>query len=296
MQTPPLGVPSTIDIIFHFMLTVICLSFNFRMYLESSVQSTYFLWWKFLVCFLKRSLNFVSEILKYFLSGLLSADATAFHTMFVVKRLLSSGHSALFPQLYLWLLEVGWIILRMWEAMTDSIFLQQLYLNFIEFLLKIFDILWGFEKWRLFHLKNFLPIFVSTIFENGGLNYITSKLHITTKFQSPLVKDNPKIRHQKRDSVNLNAIPKILKQQWILGKSKPSKPDKQYFGIAETSFKDRCRNHSRVFRHKKYVNSTELSKYTWKLKSGVCKLCFTENFGFWKILTMNIYWKKIEVY
>ena len=81
--------------------------------------------------------------------------------------------------------------------------------------------------------------------------------------------------------------------------SAPSTPDKKYFGIAETSFKDCFRNHKRDFRHKKYVNSTELSKYMWKLKDekirtnikwnimsivngtpkgGVCKLCSTEKF------------------
>ena len=79
--------------------------------------------------------------------------------------------------------------------------------------------------------------------------------------------------------------------------SAPSKPDKKYFGIAETSFKDHFRNHTRDFHHKKYVNSTELFKYMWKLKEekitanikwnimsivhgtpkvGVCKLCLTE--------------------
>ena len=81
--------------------------------------------------------------------------------------------------------------------------------------------------------------------------------------------------------------------------SAPNKPDKKYFGIAETPFKDRFRNQARDFRHKKYVNSTELSKYMWKLKEGkkaatikwnikslvhgtpkggVCKLCLTEKF------------------
>ena len=48
--------------------------------------------------------------------------------------------------------------------------------------------------------------------------------------------------------------------------SAPSKPDKKYFDIAETSFKDHFRNHTRDFQHKKYVNSTELSKYIWKLE------------------------------
>ena len=78
-----------------------------------------------------------------------------------------------------------------------------------------------------------------------------------------------------------------------------SKPDKKYFGITDTSFKDRFRNHARDFHHKKYVNTTELSKYMWKLKEekitanikwnimsivhgtpkgGVCKLCLTEKF------------------
>ena len=78
-----------------------------------------------------------------------------------------------------------------------------------------------------------------------------------------------------------------------------NKPDKKDFGIAETSFKDRYRNHTRDFRHEKYINSTELSKYMWKLKDekitanvkwnimpivhgtpkgGVCKLCLTKKF------------------
>ena len=75
------------------------------------------------------------------------------------------------------------------------------------------------------------------------------------------------------------------------------KPDKKYFDIAETSFKGRFRSHTRDFRHKRYVNSTEISTYMWKLKEekitanikwnimsivhgtpkgGVCKLCLTE--------------------
>ena len=76
-----------------------------------------------------------------------------------------------------------------------------------------------------------------------------------------------------------------------------SKPEKKYFDIAETSFKNRFRNHTRDFCQKNYVNSTELSKYMWKLKDekitasikqkimstdhgtpkgGFCKLCLTE--------------------
>ena len=51
---------------------------------------------------------------------------TALYTMFAVQHLLSSGHSALFLQLRPWLLEVGWIILGLWETVTEPIFLQQL--------------------------------------------------------------------------------------------------------------------------------------------------------------------------
>ena len=68
-----------IDIIFHFKLAVIFSSFNFHIYLESSVLLTYFLWQKSLVWFLKRSLNEVSEIPKYLLSGLLGSDTTALY-------------------------------------------------------------------------------------------------------------------------------------------------------------------------------------------------------------------------
>ena len=50
--------------------------------------------------------------------------------------------------------------------------------------------------------------------------------------------------------------------------SAPGKPDKKFFGIAKTSFKDCFRNHTRDFCHKKYDSSTELSiTYgNWKMK------------------------------
>ena len=48
--------------------------------------------------------------------------------------------------------------------------------------------------------------------------------------------------------------------------SVPSLPDKKCFGIAETSLKDRFRNHTRDFCHRRYVNCTDLSKYKCKLK------------------------------
>ena len=70
-----------------------------------------------------------------------------------------------------------------------------------------------------------------------------------------------------------------------------------YFGLADTTFKERCRNHIRDFKHEKYENSTELAKYIWQLKRDnisfsvkwtiitkvygspnplLCKLCLTE--------------------
>ena len=70
-----------------------------------------------------------------------------------------------------------------------------------------------------------------------------------------------------------------------------------YFGLADTTFKERYRNHIRDLKHEKCENSTELAKYIWKLKrdnisfsvkwtvttkvygspnSLLCKLCLTE--------------------
>ena len=41
---------------------------------------------------------------------------------------------------------------------------------------------------------------------------------------------------------------------------------RKYFGISETPLSDCYSNHTRNFRHKEHVNTTGLSKYTWKLK------------------------------
>ena len=67
---------------------------------------------------------------------------------------------------------------------------------------------------------------------------------------------------------------------------------KKYFGTVEGEFKLHCNNHTMLFRHKKHVNDTELSKYLRKLKEenahynlqwsikacGIrkCDLCLTE--------------------
>ena len=42
--------------------------------------------------------------------------------------------------------------------------------------------------------------------------------------------------------------------------------NKFYFGVSETPFKERFRNHKKEFNYVKYRNSTELSKYIWQLK------------------------------
>ena len=72
---------------------------------------------------------------------------------------------------------------------------------------------------------------------------------------------------------------------------------KFYFGLADTTFKERYRNHIRDFKHENYENRTELAKYSWQLKHDnisfsvkwtvitkvygspnplLCKLCLTE--------------------
>ena len=56
-----------------------------------------------------------------------------------------------------------------------------------------------------------------------------------------------------------------------------------YFGLADTTFKERYRNHIRDFKHEKYENRTELAKYIWRLKR--------DNISFsvkWTVIT-NVY-------
>ena len=81
---------------------------------------------------------------------------------------------------------------------------------------------------------------------------------------------------------------------------------KYYLGLAETTFKERHRNHKKDMNHSKYENSTELAKYIWKLKrdnidftikwsivervngnanSKRCNLCLTEKL--WIINSIN---------
>ena len=41
---------------------------------------------------------------------------------------------------------------------------------------------------------------------------------------------------------------------------------KFYYGLTESSFKERFRNHTKSFNHWRYQNETEFSKYIWTLK------------------------------
>ena len=89
-------------------------------------------------------------------------------------------------------------------------------------------------------------------------------------------------------------MPSIAQKAFV---STTSKPDKKYFRLSETPYL----NHKKDFRHKEYVNSTELSKYIWKLKEGgetpsitwnimpianclprggICRLCLQRSYGF----------------
>ena len=59
-------------------------------------------------------------------------------------------------------------------------------------------------------------------------------------------------------------IPKII---YIADVSNDGNSDKRfYFGLADTPFKERYRNHTRDFKHEKYKKCTELTKYIWQLK------------------------------
>ena len=60
--------------------------------------------------------------------------------------------------------------------------------------------------------------------------------------------------------------PKIVYQADVRNDTNDEK--KFYLGVSETPFKERFRNHKKEFTHKKYRNSTELSKYIWQLKDA----------------------------
>ena len=55
---------------------------------------------------------------------------------------------------------------------------------------------------------------------------------------------------------------------------------KFYLGVSERPFKERFRNHKKEFTHKKYHNSTDLSKYIWQLKDAIITPTVT-----WKVVT-----------
>ena len=56
------------------------------------------------------------------------------------------------------------------------------------------------------------------------------------------------------------------------GVSKETNSDqKVYFGLAETTFKERYNNHKQGVKHIKYQYNTESTKYIWSLKNNIIK-------------------------
>ena len=110
-----------------------------------------------------------------------------------------------------------------------------------------------------------------------------------------------------KDSCPLNGeclTPKLVYRADIENNSNNEK--KYYLGLSETTFKERYRNHKKESNNSKYQNSTELSKYIWKLNRGKtgftikwsivervngnanstrCNLCLTEKL--WIINSIN---------
>ena len=110
-------------------------------------------------------------------------------------------------------------------------------------------------------------------------------------------------------------IPKIVHRADVKNLTNDEK--KFYVRVTETPFKERFGNHTRDFKHFKYRNSTELSKYLWELKDAhispvmewsiltkvlskiqlnFCKLCLSEKFYIIKSLNdPNLLNKKSEL-
>ena len=77
---------------------------------------------------------------------------------------------------------------------------------------------------------------------------------------------------RKKDSCPLNGkclTPKLI---YYAGVSKETNSDqKVYFGLAETTFKERYNDHKRDVKHIKYQYNTESTKYIWSLKNNIIK-------------------------
>ena len=63
---------------------------------------------------------------------------------------------------------------------------------------------------------------------------------------------------------NQGLTPKIIYEATVVKNSDNEK--RVYFGVSDTTFKGRYRNHTRDFKHERYSKCTELSKYIWQLK------------------------------
>ena len=156
------------------MLAIVFSSFNFHMYLKSSVMLTYILWQKSLVWFLKRSLNeplqyrSISYLVYWMLIPLLYIQCLLLNIYYQVDIRLCFNNCI---HITSWLNNSSIVGSNDWAPISTATITQ---LN--RFLLKIFDILWCFGKWQFIN-SNFLPIFVFTIFENGGLNHVILRLH-----------------------------------------------------------------------------------------------------------------------
>ena len=77
---------------------------------------------------------------------------------------------------------------------------------------------------------------------------------------------------------NLCLTPNIIYQTTVTNNTDIA--EKTYFGLCETSLKDRYCNHTRSFRLQSYSKDTEVSKYIWELKNEN-KIPFIK----WRILT-----------
>ena len=162
--------------------------------------------------------------------------------------------------------------------------------------------------------KNFLHLLVKHFPTNNKMHKIFNKNTVKVSYSCMKNMDsiisghnhnilNPKQRSfgcncRKKDSCPLNGeclTPKVIYRADVTNEA--NNDQKFYFGLAETTFKERYNNHKRDVKHIKYQYNTELTKYIWNLKNNsiqynihwkvvdkvygnanltMCKLCLTE--------------------
>ena len=82
------------------------------------------------------------------------------------------------------------------------------------------------------------------------------------------IRSNCNCRNKNDCPLGGNCLVENIVYEGKITSNQPNYKEKIYFGIAETSFKQRFNNHTKSFNNQIYESNTELSKEYWKIKNN----------------------------